>query len=213
MEHETLFDQYVFPLMCDGVQEQITDAYEDGDASARLMAAVALMAYTEFMGRVKEQKFSRRGNPAMFRSFLTYMGPQYEELQGRMDVYEVFRNGLVHLFFVKGKCTVAMKNSPGPLIVLGTPPCKDKEIMKPVDSGIGLEDNGGYFLVIEKYFTDFKAACLRLHQERRGQGLTYNLDEAGGSQGTPPMSGSQVSNGLAPIAFGSSKPDYEVGDT
>jgi len=180
MDHEELFDDYVFPLLCGGVEKQITDAYEDGDASARLMAAVSLMAYTEFMGCVKQRDFRGHGYGGRFNDFLSYMGSQYQELrENEVNVYDVFRSGLVHFFFVKGKCTLAMKNNPGPLLVLGTPPNKDKVILKPVDCGIGKEENGGYFFVVEKYYLDFKAACLRLYAERKGEGITYEMESAG----------------------------------
>jgi len=179
MDHETLFEQYVLPLMCGGVEKQITNAYEDGDASARLLAAVSLMAYTEFMGGVARRDFSRTDFGEKFKEFLCYIGDAYRELNDRVNVYDKFRSGLVHFFFVKGKCTVAMKNNPGPLLILGTPPAKDKVILKPVSCGIGLEDNGGYYFVVEKYYLDFKAACLRMYVERKGQGVTYDLESAG----------------------------------
>jgi len=174
MQHEKLFEVYIFPLLCGGIEKQIQYAYE-GDASARLMAAVALMVYTEFMGMVLKNDFEKPYSKK-FKLFLRYMGEDYEKLlDDGCNVYDVFRSGLVHFFFVKGNCTIAMKNNPGPLLVFGIPPHKDIVIEKPVDIGIGEVDNGGYYFVVEKYYLDFKKACLRLYAERKGEGVSYRI--------------------------------------
>lgn len=39
----------------------------------------------------------------------------------------------------------------------------DIAIPAPVMVGIGAADNGHYYIVLEKYFEDFKAACERWH--------------------------------------------------
>lgn len=187
MDHETLFDKYVFPLICEGVEKQIRDAYGDGDASARLMAAVALMAYTEFMGAVCQNDFSwsRGKGEERFNAFLDRIGPLYKALresQREHFVYDVFRSGLVHFFFVKGRCTIAMKNNPGRLLVHGESPEEDKVVIKPVECGLLVVDNGGYVFVIEKYFRDFERACCELDAERRGKGWVYSIESAGSGE-------------------------------
>jgi hypothetical protein len=179
MQHERLFEEYILGMMCEGVERQIRDAYGDGDASARLMASVALMAYTEFLGAVEAKSFEPYQSQAKFEGFLKYMGGPYREMVEKKapDAYDVFRNGLVHNFFVKGICTIAMKNNPGPILVIGEHP-GDVVIQKPVDAGLGRAANGGYYLVVEKYYLDFKTACLRLYAERKGKGMTYPLPVA-----------------------------------
>jgi len=189
MDHETLFKDYIFDMMCEGVEKQIRDVYGDGDASARLMAAVALMAYTEFMGAVLLQKFDRDGAQDKFDAFLKYMDGPYRDLVYREDFepYDVFRCGLTHGFFVKGLCTFAMKNNPGPLLVIGDH--GDVVIQKPVNVGIGKAENGGFYFVVEKYFLDFKTACLKLFAERRGEPPTYPLPQKPKQSKGPPGDG------------------------
>lgn len=176
MEHERLFEEYILGMMCEGVEKQIRDAYGEGDASARLMAAVSLMAYTDFLGSVLEKDFGMGDYGRRFNAFLRYMGTPYDELIGarKVDAFDVFRSGLVHFFFVKGLCTIAMKNNPGPLLIVGER-FGDVVVQKPVGIGIDQAQNGGYFFVVEKYFLDFKTACLRLYAERKGKGETYPL--------------------------------------
>ena len=178
MEHERLFEEYILGMMCEGVEKQIRDAYGDGDASARLMAAVALMAYTEFLGSVLAEKFDPYESQVRFDGFLKYMDGPYKDLIDTKNFrpYDVFRCGLVHNFFVKGLCTIAMKNNAGPLLIIGEQP-GDVVIQKPLNVGMGRAANGGYYFVVEKYYLDFKTACLRLYAERKGKSVRYPLPQ------------------------------------
>lgn len=179
--HETLFEEYILTMMCGGIDIQITEAYEEGEASARLIAAVGLMAYTEFLGSVLLEDFTERRAGAKFRAFVDRMGPQYVALQQRVDVYDVFRCGLVHGFFVKGFCTIAMKDNPGVLKVNGD------DYSKPAPIGIDQVSNGGYVFIIERYYRDFRAACEQLYAERMGRGYSYDLPQTPKRQ-QPPQS-------------------------
>lgn len=177
--HERLFEDYVLTMMCGGIDTQITEAYEDGEASARLIAAVALMAYTEFMGSVLLDHFQEGRAGEKFVSFLRRMGPQYAALQERVDVYDVFRCGLVHGLFVKGYCTIAMKNNAGVLKVSG------EDYLKPATIGIDQVKNGAYVFIIEKYFQDFREACWGLYEERKDKAKSYDLPQH--PRGSPPF--------------------------
>lgn len=99
------------------------------------IAALALLCYTEFAGKLITKKDDPVGN---FNLFFDKLGSGYKDFRKSHNVYNIFRCGLAHEYYVKRSCTIAMLNS--------------KSIR-----GISLEGSKYYF-VVEKYFEDFKTA-------------------------------------------------------
>jgi len=106
---------------------------------ANFMAALSLLSYTEYAGRIKNNDFSDRNSRANFEDFFRDLGPAYESVMPTVDVYKVFRCGLAHEYYVKKDCTIAMRadNLEG--------------------AAIGY-DGRRFFFVVENYFQDFRRA-------------------------------------------------------
>lgn len=109
------------------------------------MAALALLSYTEYAGRLKNNDFSDGNNRKNFNDFFTTLGTDYKKFLDSHNVYKIFRCGLAHEYYVKKSCVIAMLESPGDRM------------------GIGYH-NGQYFFNIEKYFADFRVAFSALSQ-------------------------------------------------
>lgn len=103
------------------------------------MAALALLSYTEFAGRLKNNDFSDRNSRKNFDDFFKDLGDEYNQFLSAHNVYKIFRCGLAHEYYVKKDCVIAMRGKPN------------------VPAGVGFNGNE-YFFVIEKYFEDFKVA-------------------------------------------------------
>lgn len=101
------------------------------------MAALALLCYTEFSGKT----ISKTNNPKEnFDLFFNKLGSEYEKFGKNHKVYDIFRCGLAHEYFVKKSCAIAMLKS------------------KRSTCGIGVNSAEKYFFIVEKYFEDFKKA-------------------------------------------------------
>lgn len=110
------------------------------------LAALGLLCYTEFAGGLKNSDFSRGRAKANFDAFFGELGPEYRAFNARHDVYGDLRCGLVHEYYVKKRCVIAMSSA---------------------DRGIGVRwDGEKYVFVVEQYFEDFKQAFLRLYPNR-----------------------------------------------
>jgi len=171
MEIEATFNEKVFGIICEDIEYFFEKAKEDirqqGEGLGRhprgqVLVALGLMAYTEFVGNyVPESERRRKGNQGVFDAFFRRLEKGYEEFlesekANNRNVYNIFRNGLVHRCFIKEDCTIAISNNDRTFLVKGEP---EVEIQRPVDVGIGLAKNGSYYLVLEKYYEDFKNAC------------------------------------------------------
>ena len=114
------------------------------------MLALALLSYTEFAGRLKNDDFanntSRGTSKKNFDDFFNDLGAPYQEFLTQHNVYNIFRCGLAHEFYVKQDCVIAMRSS------------SDKTM------GIGFA-NKQYSFFIEQYFLDFKNAFEALCQK------------------------------------------------
>jgi len=104
------------------------------------LAALGLLCYTEFGGKLKYRKKTASEN---FNKFFDYLGPDYKAFRASFKrqngVYAVFRCGLAHEYYVKKSCTIAMLASgPGP--------------------GIGRDPSGRFYFVVENYCRDLKRA-------------------------------------------------------
>lgn len=72
------------------------------------LAALGLLCYTEFAGRIKRDDFSNRDSRACFDEFFAELGPEYTEILRTCAVYNDLRCGLAHQYFVKRSCDIAM---------------------------------------------------------------------------------------------------------
>jgi len=147
-EVKTFFEEYVMPpkgfIYCD-IKREI-DLARSGSQGGDLLAVLGLLSYTEFMGNVSLQgdgSYTRQ-----FKAFFRRMGGSYARLvdSKEIDVYRVFRGGMVLSYFAK-ECEIKMLN--------------DSEY----PAGILIKDDGKYLFVVEKYFEDFVNACRVLYEE------------------------------------------------
>lgn len=122
------------------IERELTFARAGNDAG-NFLCALALLCYTEFMGGVERNKFERGEARRNFESFFPQLGPAYAALTGTMDVYDIFRCGLAHEYYVKRDCTIYMFGDPKP--------------------ALGRREDR-YFFVVEQYFNDFKEAVQAL---------------------------------------------------
>lgn len=117
------------------------------------LAALGLLSYTEFGGKLKYNKLKPNGyNWASenFNLFFDDLGSGYQAFRNTgVNVYDIFRCGLVHEYFTKQNCTIYMSSNNRPI-------------------GIGTESNGKYFFEVETYFEDLKKALDDLEMSRYG---------------------------------------------
>ena len=157
---------YIFNWMLKDIKREIEIAKSGKDAG-NVLCALGLMAYTEFMGSLMPSNENVKYSSQIFNEFLRYMGKEYSDLLDvkKINVYDHFRCGLAHEYFIKNTCTIAMLNSTeGKLKVEGNP---IEEIEKPVNCGIIVASNGNYLMVVEKYYDDLFSACERLIKNLR----------------------------------------------
>jgi len=115
------------------------------------LAALGLLAYTEFAGRVLNDDFSQKNAGENFRDYLRLMGDKYEEFDRDHDVYGKFRCNMVHQYYLS-ECDIKMT----------TPPDY---------KGIGIgqnQQNGRYFFIVETYLMDFEIAFDQMERDLFG---------------------------------------------
>ncbi|HET7006241.1 MAG TPA: hypothetical protein VFK65_12145, partial [Candidatus Binatia bacterium] len=96
-----VFDEQVFGAMRTELDWALRGA-------AANLAALGLVAYTEFLGGIVTGNLGHKGSSrSNFRAFLPYLGSDYEDLARRgIDIYERIRCGLAHEYFIKGESTI-----------------------------------------------------------------------------------------------------------
>lgn len=107
------------------------------------LAALGLLCYTEFAGKLKYNHLHASQN---FNRFFDELGQLYSDFRQENDVYDIFRCGLAHEYYVKQTCTIAMFGGSG-------------------QAGIGSNDVGRYYFIVERYFRDFQLAFDKLEQD------------------------------------------------
>jgi len=113
------------------------------------LAALGLLCYTEFGGKLRFGVKRGDGSDvasANFNQFFDLLGPDYQAFCVQHNVYDIFRCGLAHEYYVKKSCTIQMLEAiPGP--------------------GIRVEASGHYRFVVESYFRDLRNAfdTLQVH--------------------------------------------------
>ena len=115
------------------------------------LAALGLLCYTEFGGNLKFGKGTASGN---FNEFFDFIGPDYKAFRASFsrqnEVYDVFRCGLAHEYYVKKSCVIAMLAS-------GSGP------------GIGRDSSGRLVFIVESFCHDLKQAFDRLEVDLYGK--------------------------------------------
>lgn len=115
------------------------------------LAALGLLCYTEFGGKLKYRRKTASEN---FNRLFDYLGPDYRAFRASFrrqnEVYDVFRCGLAHEYYVKKSCAIAMLASgPGP--------------------GIGRDSSGRFYFIVESYCRDLKRAFDQLEVDLYGK--------------------------------------------
>jgi len=118
--------------------------------AGNFMAALALLCYTEFGGKLKFN--CRRDNGTdlaseNFNRFFDEIGPAYQAFRAAgHKVYDVFRCGLAHEYYVKKSCTISIR------------------ILPEKAAGIGVQADGRYYFAVEPYCRDLERAFSDLEQ-------------------------------------------------
>ena len=195
MDNKEFFDTYIFGFMCADIEREINWVREK-NSGGNFLCALGLLAYTEFMGTLLHEKRKPKewGARKTFDAFFKELGKGYKEFLEKCNVYDSFRCGLAHEYFVKKDCTIYMLNSPGPMKVKGnwewyqggaSGIVLDVDIERPLDTGIGRAPNGNYYFVVEKYYKDFRLACenllIELEKDDRGGWLDFTFPFLGDS--------------------------------
>lgn len=149
MEFEVFFDSYVHNFMLRDISREIAAAHRGEDA-ANFLCALGLLCYTEALGMWVPGR--KRGSRNAFEAFFKRLGPCYEQfLADGHNAYDLYRNGMVHEYLVKGRGEIAISENPA----------------TPVGCGV-VATNGYFGFIIERYFHDFVVACARLYKELVG---------------------------------------------
>jgi hypothetical protein len=132
--------------------KQALQALGINPGGANFLAALGLLCYTEFGGKLRFGNKRPDGTDVAslnFNQFFDLLGPAYQAFRGQHDVYDLFRCGLAHEFYIKKSCTIAMlANGPGP--------------------GINVHPSGQYEFVVESYCRDLKHAFEYLQKHLYG---------------------------------------------
>ena len=121
----------------------------NNSGGGNFIAALGLLSYTEFAGRLKFNKLKKNGDSVAsenFNCFFDLLGDDYKTFRKNHNVYDIFRCGLSHEYFIKKNFIIYMLGARNPC-------------------GIGCDKDGKYFFVVEKYLIDFKIAFDALEGE------------------------------------------------
>lgn len=149
-----IFEKNVFTFMETDVRREVAlaklgspcDSCGTNPGGGNFLAALGLLSYTEFLGSFITGSYGRGRARNNFNSMYARLGHNYRDFGKSIDVYDVFRCGMVHEYTVKQSADIAM--------IRGGELC-----------GIGRQQNGRLFLVIETYLDDFMVAAKALYTE------------------------------------------------
>lgn len=118
------------------------------------LATLGLLCYTEFGGKLKYNVVNAQGRAvasANFNQFFDDLGSNYRNFRASFTdsnfVYDTFRCGLAHEYFIKKSSTIYMLDNPNSNKI-----------------GLGVEGTNEYYFVVEKYLSDLKVALEDLQQ-------------------------------------------------
>ena len=118
--------------------------------AGNFLAALGLLCYTEFGGKLRFGHTRPNENDASgknFSSFFDLLGPVYKSFREEHNVYDIFRCGLAHEYYVKKNCTIYM--------TAGVQA-----------AGIGIDASGKFYVVVEQYYLALMKAFDDLEQHR-----------------------------------------------
>ncbi|MCU7933938.1 MAG: gamma-glutamylcyclotransferase [Candidatus Thiodiazotropha sp. (ex Dulcina madagascariensis)] len=119
------------------------------------MAALALLSYTEFGGKLKFACKTKKGKDFAsenFNLFFDELGPAYRTFRADgHNVYDIFRCGLAHEYYIKRSCTISMRVDP-----MSAP-------------GIGLQSEDKFYFAVEPYCRDLEQAFFDMEHYLYGQ--------------------------------------------
>jgi hypothetical protein len=95
------------------------------------LCALGLLCYKEFFGR---ELINSSGSKRNFDAFFEKMGPSYKDLLGTHNIYNTFRCGLAHEYWVKKSGTVYMFGDKSP--------------------ALGFDKYKNFYFIVEKYYDD-----------------------------------------------------------
>lgn len=98
------------------------------------IAALALLCYTEYFGKELIKSTSKKN----FDFFFATLGADYKKLLAQHNIYDIFRCGLAHEFWIKKS---------GPIFMFGTKV-----------PALGLAKNGETYFIVEQYYKDLLSA-------------------------------------------------------
>jgi hypothetical protein len=130
---------------------EASDVHPSG--AGNLLAALGLLCYTEFCGWLKFNCRKNDGSPAPKQNFNAFFdtlgsGMYYAAFRAQHNVYDIFRCGMAHEYFVKRDFTIYMLDGGG--------------------ANIGIAYDVGtkhYDFIVERYHLDLSAALTRLETE------------------------------------------------
>lgn len=126
--------------------------------AGNFMAALALLSYTEFGGKLKFACKKKNGSDHAsenFDRFFSELGPEYRAFRAAgHNVYDIFRCGLAHEYYVKKGCTISMRAEPATAL------------------GIGVQSDGRYYFAVEPYCRDLELAFIDLERYLYGDAAT-----------------------------------------
>lgn len=119
------------------------------------LATLGLLCYTEFGGKLlfgAKHKDGRDDSSGNFNLFFDLLGPDYQEFRRKHNVYDIFRCGLAHEYYVKKSCSIYI-------------------LEKKPSLGLGIESAGRYFFIVESYARDLIKAFDHIEKNfQTGQG-------------------------------------------
>lgn len=111
------------------------------------LAALGLLCYTEFGGRLK---YNRRSASENFNRFFDDLGPGYKAFrQAGHNVYDIFRCGMAHEYMIKRPGAIAMLGAGAPV-------------------GIRQLPDGCFEFIVERYYIDLRRAFEELDRQLFG---------------------------------------------
>lgn len=155
-----IFDEYVFGFIENDIRREIwladqTELTKRADLPAgrfggagNVLAALGLMAYTEYLGSFISGRKGRGWSRANFAWGYRKLGQPYRDLvgEGGIDVYNTFRNGLVHEYVTKRNCTIYMRFEGARAA-----------------TALGRLPDGAYYFVVEAYLGDLMRVAERIY--------------------------------------------------
>lgn len=99
-EVKKFFKEYIFGFIFSDIQREINLA-RSGEDAGNFLASLGLLCYTEFLGGIAIRSFRRRSSKKRFDIFFNSMGKNYEDFNKKVNVYDIFRCGMAHEYFIK----------------------------------------------------------------------------------------------------------------